>query len=72
MSRDIVKVRTHGFGPFLVFGLVGAGGVEGEVLEDFASVLVNDFDVPIGQGGIEFTAYAAETLSIELEPLTSS
>ena len=59
MSRDIVKVRTLRFGPFLVFGLVGAGGVEGEVSEDFAGVLLDDFDVEVVDEGDDALLFVA-------------
>ena len=49
MSRDICKDRTlGGFGPWSFgAGLVVAGGVEGEVAEDFAGGGVDDADVEV-------------------------
>ena len=50
MSRDIGKGRTCiGFGPWsFSAGLVAAGGVEGEVAEEFACGGCDDADVEVG------------------------
>ena len=49
MSRDIGKARTPGGVRVLVIlaGLVAAGGVEGEVAEEFAGGGVDDADVEV-------------------------